>query len=349
MGIKYKDILIDYREPVNVKQLKGTTVGLDAYVLIYQMLARVRMAEQGGQEFSYQGNVTSHLIGIFARCVHLLENDIKVCAILDGPPPVFKERILKIRAERKKVAEKKRLEALEKEDMEAAQKYAQQTITVDEQILDDTSKLFNLLGIPVVTAVHDAEAQIALMVRKGILNSAVSQDYDTFAFGANHIIRNLTVAQRRTVRGQTVTVMPEQFYLEKILTGLEISREQLILAGLLIGTDFNSGVKGVGPKTALKLVKKYKSIEEITPIIMKDHMKEGYSWEHYFETEPNIIMDYFMEPPYQDAGDLQYEKIDKKVLTEFLVQDRGFSKENVKNRLKRVLKLQQQSNLSSFF
>jgi len=349
MGIKFKDLFVDYREPVNVKQLKGTTVGLDTYVLIYQMLARVRMAEQGGQEFSYQGNITSHLIGIFYRCIHLLEHDIKVTAVFDGPPPVFKERLLKERAERKKIAEEKRKEALEKEDFEAANKYAQQTISIDEQILNDTEKLFELLGIPVVHAKHDAEAQIASMTRKGILDSAVSQDYDTFAFGANHIIRNLTVAQRRTVRGQSITVMPEQYHLYKILNGLEISREQLILAGMLIGTDFNSGVKGVGPKTALKLVKKYTTLDELSAHIRSTFVKENYTWEHFFETEPEIILEYFQHPPYQEVGELRFNNLDKKGLYEFLVKDRGFSKENVTNRIKQVVKIQQQSSLSSYF
>ena len=84
MGIKFKDIFTDYKEDVDLKSLNGKKVGIDAYVMIYQMLARVRRAEEGGAEFSYQGNVTSHLIGIFQRCLYLLENGMKVCAIMDG-------------------------------------------------------------------------------------------------------------------------------------------------------------------------------------------------------------------------------------------------------------------------
>lgn len=349
MGIKYKDLFVDYREPVDLKQLKGTKVGMDAYVLIYQMLARVRMAEQGGQEFSYQGNITSHLIGIFYRCMHLLEQDIKVAAILDGPPPVFKEKILQQRSERKKIAEIKRQEALEKEDMEAANKFAQQSISVDDQILQDTETLFELMGIPTVRAVHDAEAQIATMVQKGVINSAISQDYDTFAFGANHIIRNLTVAQKRTIRGQTITVMPEQYYLEKILNGLDITRDQLILAGILIGTDFNTGVKKVGPKTALRLVKTYPDLNSLSEHILTNFIKDDYKWEHFFETEPDIILDYFKNPPYNEIEELKFENVNKKELYNFLVKDRGFSKENVMKSIKKVVKVQQQASLSSFF
>ena len=349
MGIKFKDLFSPYKEEVNLKSLNGKKVGIDAYVMIYQMLARVRRQEEGGAEFSYQGNITSHLIGIFQRSLFLLENGLKVCAIMDGPPVSMKEKILQDRANRREEAQKLRQEALEEEDMEAADKYAQATITVTEQILEDSKRLFSLLGIPVVTAVHDAEAQIAQMVRKGVLDACVSQDYDSFAFGAPYVIRNLTVSQRRIIRGKTITVLPEQYYLDKILSGLEVTQDQLILAGMLIGTDFNNGVKGVGPKTALKLVKEYPTIEKIKPHIEAKFTEGDYSWDYYFPVEADEIMSYFQNPPYNDAQNLKFGKVDSKGITKFLVDERGFSPENVENRLKKVLIMQRQSSLTSFF
>lgn len=349
MGIKFKDLFSPYKEDVDLKSLNGKKVGIDAYVMIYQMLARIRRAEEGGAEFSYQGNVTSHLMGIFQRSLFLLENGLKVCAIMDGPPVSMKERILQDRANRRQEAERLRQEALEEEDMEAADKYAQATVTVTEQILDDSKRLFSLLGIPVVTAVHDAEAQIAQMVRKGVLDACVSQDYDSFAFGAPYVIRNLTVSNRRIIRGKTITVLPEQYYLEKILSGLEITQDQLILAGMLIGTDFNNGVNKVGPKTALKLVKEYPTLEKIKPVIETKFSADDYSWDYYFPVEPDEIMSYFQNPPYNDAQNLKFGKVDSKGVKKFLVDERGFSPENVENRLKKILKMQRQSSLSSFF
>lgn len=349
MGIKFKDLFSPYKEDVNLKGLNGKKVGIDAYVMIYQMLARVRRAEEGGQEFSFQGNVTSHLIGIFQRCIYLLENGLKVCAIMDGPPVSMKERILQERASRRQEAERLRQEAMEEEDLETADKYAQAAISVTEQILDDSRKLFSLLGIPVVNAVHDAEAQIAQMVRFNVLDACVSQDYDSFAFGAPYVIRNLTVSQKRMIRGKTITVLPEQYYLDKILTGLEITQDQLILAGMLIGTDFNNGVKGVGPKTALKLVKEYPTLEAIKPHIEAKFTADDYSWDYYFPVDPDEIMSYFKNPPYNDVSDPKFGKVDSKGVTHFLVEERGFNRENVENRMKKVLKMQRQSSLSSFF
>jgi flap endonuclease-1 len=349
MGIKFKDLFTEYKKEIDLKTLNGKKVGLDAYVLIYQMLARVRMAEQGGQEFSFQGNVTSHLIGIFQRSLYLLENGMKVCAIMDGPPPVMKEKVLKERSKRREEAEKLRQEALDEDDMEAANKYAQASVSVTEQILDDTKKLFNLLGIPVITAVHDAEAQIAQMVRNNTLDSCISQDYDSFAFGAPHIIRNLSVSQRRLIGGKTIVVTPEQYYLEEILTGLNISRDQLILAGLLIGTDFNNGIRGIGPKTALKLVKEYPTLEVLRPHIEEKFITGDYSWDFYFPTEAEDIMEYFKNPPFDETKEIKFNRVDQKAITEFLVDERGFNADNVANRLKKIMKMQKQSSLTSFF
>lgn len=349
MGIKFKDIFIPYKEDVDLKKLTGKKVGIDAYVMIYQMLARVRRAEEGGAEFSYQGNVTSHLIGIFQRSLYLLENGMKVCAIMDGPPVSMKEKILQDRAKRREEAERLRQEALDEEDLEAANKYAQATVTVTEQILDDTEKLFSLLGIPVVKAVHDAEAQIAQMVRHNVLDACVSQDYDSFAFGAPYVIRNLSVSQRRIIRGKTVTVYPEQYYLEKILNGLGISRDQLILAGLLIGTDFNNGVRKVGAKTALKLVKEHPSLTQLKALVEEKYSFDDYSWDYYFPVDPEEIIAYFQEPPYNDVPDLKFGKVDVKGITEFLVTERGFNPKNVESSLKKIIKMQRQSSLSSFF
>ena len=348
MGIKFKELFSPYKEDVTFKDLNGKKVGIDAYVMIYQMLARVRIAEQGGQEFSYQGNVTSHLIGIFQRSVRLLENGLKVCAIMDGPPIQMKEKILEERAARRQEAERLRQEAIDEEDMETANKYAQATVTVTEQILDDTKNLFTLLGIPVITAAHDAEAQIAQMIRNNVLDSCVSQDYDAFAFGATHVVRNLTVSQKRMIGGKSITVLPEQYYLQKILSGLDITREQLILAGLLIGTDFNDGIKGIGPKTAYKLVKEYSTLETLRPRVEEKYISNEYTWDYYFPVEAGKIIDYFQDPPFTEMTKVKFGKIDKSAITDFLVKERGFNPESVESRLKKVLKMQKQSSLSSF-
>lgn len=351
MGIKFKKLFYDFREQLNLKtDLKGQILGLDIYIMIYQMLASIRRMEEGGSEFSYEGHVTSHLIGLFSRMIFLLENDIKPVAVFDGIPPDFKAITLEKRAASKKIAQEKREMALEVGDLASAAKYAQATVSITENILEDTKKLFDHLGIPYLTAIHDAEAQIALMNQKGIINASASQDYDTFVFGAPRVIRNLTIGQQRRSGGKMITVVPEQYYLKNILNGLDINREQLIYAGLLIGTDFNDGVKGVGPKTALKIVKQYQTLDEIKEFVQAKYVTEEFPWELYFQVEPEEIVDYFLNPPYTEVKELKFDqKINEKSLIEFLVEERGFNKNNIEIRLKKILKRQQQSSLSSFF
>jgi flap endonuclease-1 len=336
MGIKFKDLFYDYREPLNLKvDLKGQKLGIDAYIMIYQMLSAIRRMEEGGTEFSYEGHVTSHLLGIFRRSLFMLENGTKPVAVFDGPPIDFKALTLEKRAEIKKEAQQKYEMAMEAGDLSRAAVFAQATVKITDEILDDTKRLLELLGIPHITAAHDAEAQLALMTKKGFLSAAASQDYDTFVFGSPRVVRNLTISQQRRRGGKIVKIVPEQFYLKKILAGLEINHKKLIYAGLLIGTDFNDGVKGIGPKTALKIVKQYDKFDEIKEFVQKKYVNEEFPWESYFPVEPEEIIDYFQNPPYIEVDDLKFEKVDKNGLLEFLVEERGFSKENVVNGLKK--------------
>lgn len=351
MGIKFKDLFIDYREPVNLAQMKGEVLGIDVYVQLYQMLARIRRVEDGGGSFSHGDTVTSHLIGLFNRSVYMLENGLKLVGVFDGPPPDFKQATLAERSARKKEAVEKREAALEAKDMEGAAKYAQQTVSITDEIVADTKRLFDLLGIPYVTARHDAEAQVAVMTSNGLLDAAASQDYDTFLFGSPRVIRNLTVSQQRRRGGKTVTVVPEQFHLKTILDGLNLTREQLILVGMWVGTDFNNSVKGIGPKKALKLVQDHPTLAETLAVLETEHATEERPMDYYFPTDPQVVFDYFVNPPTEPVtkDDLKYGRLDKKGLVEFLVDDRGFSKDRVESRIQKLVGQQRQKSLSSFF
>ncbi|MHA2340025.1 MAG: FEN1 family endonuclease, partial [Candidatus Hodarchaeales archaeon] len=185
MGIKFGDLLDDIREPLKLRDLKGKHVGIDAYVVLYQMLARIRPDQNDALALTdAQGRTTSHLQGLLNRTMSLIDQGIKLVYVFDGEPPEFKKKELAKRSERKKKAEEEYKIAMEKEDFEQARKFAQQMVSIDDQILDDAKKLLELLGVPFLTAKHDAEAHLAVMAKKGIIDAAASQDYDTFLFGA---------------------------------------------------------------------------------------------------------------------------------------------------------------------
>ncbi|MFW9927821.1 MAG: flap endonuclease-1 [Candidatus Thorarchaeota archaeon] len=351
MGIKFGDLFDDIREPLKLKDLKNKRVGIDAYIVIYQMLARIRTDEGAGEGLTdSQGRITSHLQGLFTRTLALIDEGVNVVYVFDGPPPDFKTAELRRRTERKKKAEEEYQRAIEEEDLERAKKFSQQTITIDEQIINDSKRLLDLLGVSYLTAKHDAEAQLAMMAQKGYIDAVASQDYDTFLFGAPLVVRNLTISKTRMIRGQIRTVVPEKISLEKALSTLEISREQLIHMGLLIGTDFNDKIPKIGSKTAEKLVKEHKDWNSLIQHVSSNYLKEDQTINDYFSSaSPKTIIDYFLNPPYNEDFSLDFSaRADIKGIIEFLVKERDFNEERVTKQLSGLAKKQKQTSLKSF-
>ena len=96
---------------------------------------------------------------------------------------------------------------------------------------------------------------------KGDADLSASQDYDSILFGTPYLVRNLTISGKRKIPGKDlfVDVVPEIITNENVLNSLNFSREQLIQVAILIGTDYNpGGIKGIGPKKAIEIVREGK-------------------------------------------------------------------------------------------
>ena len=237
-------------------------------------------------------------------------------------------------------------EALERGDYARARVVAQRTSILTPKMVDDSKKLLSLLGIPVIEAPQEGEAQSAYLVRQKKAWASASQDYDSFLFGCPILIRNLTLSGRRKLPHQDryVTVNIEMFRLQDLLQTLDITREQLIDLAILLGTDFNpDGVKGVGPKTAYKLIKKHGNLETILEKETKVQLDVDYE----------AIREIFLNPVVTDKFDLHFSTIDVEGVVEFLCEERGFNKERVLNAVVRAKKGQQKSlqqrRLDAFF
>src|SRR5213078_795277 len=138
-----------------------------------------------------------------------------------------------------------------------------QTTRLTDEMIEQSKRLLDLLGIPTVQAPGEGEAQASAMARAGQAYAAASQDFDSLLFGSPRLVKNLAISGRRKLPRKEVfvEVHPEEISLETTLTNLGISREQLVDMGLLIGTDFNEGVRSIGPKKALALIKKHGALE----------------------------------------------------------------------------------------
>src|SRR2546428_8948304 len=315
------------REQTTLKALKGASFAIDASIEIHQFLALVR--KRDGTLFTdRQGRVTSHLIGLLTRTSRLIADfDMKPIFVFDGRPNTLKRGTIEMRREARKKAEVEYVEAVSNKDYAKAWSKAVMTGRVTGSVLDDSKHLLTLMGIPWLEALEDAEAQASYMAAKGDVWAVGSKDYDCLIYGDPVLARYLTLTGREWLPAQRRSrpLVPELIKLSENLALLGISREQLVDLAILVGTDFNQGVKGKGPKTALKLVRGHSSMEKM-PEEIRSKLTEDLNSVRQVFLKPRVLEKYTlkMSPPSRDG------------LVEFLSGERGFNRERVERLTERL-------------
>ncbi|CAG2112559.1 unnamed protein product, partial [Medioppia subpectinata] len=246
------DICPEAIREVELKSLFGRRIAIDASMSIYQFLIAIRNRDQLLTNDS--GETTSHLIGLFYRTIKLLEMGIKPIYVFDGKAPQLKGGELTKRADRRKEAENRLAEAVEEQDLENISKFNKRVVRVTRQHNDDCKKLLQLMGLPVIESPSEAEAQCAQLCKEGLVYATATEDMDGLTFGSPRLIRNLTSANNEKVK---------EYSLDKVLEGMELSHNQFIDLGILMGCDYCDSIKGIGGKKGLELIKSFGSIEEI--------------------------------------------------------------------------------------
>ncbi len=329
MGVNLRDLIPgEARREVELRALKGYVIALDTYNMLYQFLAAIRQPD-GTPLMDRLGRVTSHLSGLFYRTINLVEEGIKPVFVFDGRSPEMKAREIEERVRRKEEAARKYRQAIEAGRLEEARKYAQATARLTGEMVEESKRLLRAMGMPVVQAPEEGEAQAACMARWGDAWAAGSQDYDSLLFGAPRLVRNLAITGRRKLPGRDeyVEVKPEVIELDALLKSLGITREQLVLIGILLGTDFNpGGVRGYGPKTALRFVKSVGDVEKALKAIQAQ--------------EPGVdvrrIFEYFMNPPCTRDYKIEWRRPDEAEIKRILVEEHDFNPERVERALERL-------------
>ena len=328
MGVNLGDLVP--RTKVDLKTLSGKIVAIDAYNALYQFLAIIRQPD-GTPLKDRSGKVTSHLSGLFYRTCNLLELGIKPIYVFDGIPPEMKEAEIRRRSKIKEEAEVKYEKALREGRIEEARMYAQMTSRLKDYMAEDSKTLLSRMGVPWIQAPSEGEAQAAHIVKKGDADYCASQDFDSLLFGAPRLLRNLTISGRRKLPRKNVyiEITPEVVEMSRTLKELGITRDQLIDLGILVGTDFNpDGIKGIGPKTALKLIKKHGSLERALESI-KDAK---------FPVDPKKIKEFFLHPKVTDNYTLIWKNPNVEDIIDFLCGEKDFSEDRVRKALQRAIK-----------
>ncbi|MHA1737448.1 MAG: flap endonuclease-1 [Candidatus Heimdallarchaeota archaeon] len=349
MGVTKLGELFAERQIVSFDQFSDKSVAFDGNNILYQFLTRIRQSD-GSLLTDEKGNVTSHLSGLLYRVTRIIESGIKIVFIFDGKPPEEKSKEILKRKTKKKEADVAYQEALDRGDMVLAQRYAQRTARLTSPMIKDASRLLNLMGVPVVHAPSEGEGQAAYMAKSGDVYASCSQDYDSLLFGTPKLLRNLTVSGKRKLPRKNiyVEVKPELIDLEHSLKIINLTHDQIIDIAILLGTDFNPngiGVSGIGPKTALKLIKEHENLESILKLPKMSEAKIDFDIDN--------IRKIFLEPAVTKDYNLSWSDPNVEGMIEFLSEERGFSEARVRTAVAKVLKKSEekkkQPTLDTFF
>ncbi len=326
MGVQLGDIVP--KRKIELEELRGKVIAIDAMNSLYQFLSIIRQRD-GEPLKDSKGRVTSHLSGLFYRTSNLVELGIRPVYVFDGEPPKLKSKTLETRRVIRAEAEKARIAALKAGDIAEARKQAQRAARLTDVMVGEATTLLDHMGIAWVQAPGEGEAQAARLVQRNDAWAAASQDYDSLLFGAPILVRNVAITGRRKLPGKDVyiEVVPEITELQELLEKLGINRRQLIAVGILIGTDYNAGIKGIGPKKALELVKKYGSIKEIASRLGEK-----------FEVDPLEVEKIFLKPNTTDKYELKWREPNPDGIKEFLCEEHDFSESRVQTGIDRLLK-----------
>lgn len=277
-------------EPQTLEALAGSVIAVDAHNWLYKYLTTTVKFTRNDVYTTADGEEVANLIGAVQGLTKFFEHDITPVFVFDGTPTDLKAAEIESRRADREVAEEQLAAAQERGDEIAAARLQARTQTLTDVIHETTRGLFDRLDVPYLEAPAEGEAQCAHMARHDPeIEFAGSDDYDTLLFGAPVTLRQLTSSGD-----------PERMPLDASLEEHGLTWEQLVDVGLLCGTDFNEGIDGVGPKTAVAAVKEHgdiygvladrgesiEDVDEIRALFRHPQVTDAYSIDG--ELEPDI-------------------------------------------------------------
>lgn len=341
MGIKQLSKLIKEKCPRGVVSRKynyfgSSKIAIDASLCIYQFLIAVR---SDGMNLGFNDEATSHIIGMFYRTIKMVEAGIVPVYVFDGKAPAMKVEELKKRLERREKADKLFEIATGLENKEEMVKQEKRKVKVEQNHVDDCRRLLKLMGIPYITAVSESEAYCSFLCKQGAVKAVATEDMDALCFGAPYLLRNLNASQAKKLD-------IDEYNLNEILKGLDISMNAFIDLCILMGCDYCDTIKGVGYKRAFEFIKKHGCIEEILKS-KKFEIPNNFDYlgaRSIFKELGNI-------------GEVENFKIDfdnmsVDGLVEYLCKEKGFDEKRVRSGMERIIKTKGrgvQKKISDFF
>ncbi|KAF8367096.1 crn-1 [Pristionchus pacificus] len=344
MGIKDLSKVIADHAPSAIKEVEmksffGRKVAVDASMCLYQFLVAVR--SDGSLLQTADGETTSHLMGIFYRTIRMIDNGIKPVYVFDGKPPDMKSGELEKRAQRREDTEKQLKEAEEEGNAEDIQKFERRLVKVTKSHNDEVKQLLRLMGIPVVEAPCEAEAQCAELVSSGKVYGTATEDMDALTFGSNVLLRNMTASEAKKLKVKEIN-------LARVLEGFEMTNEQFVDLCIMLGCDYCGSIRGVGQKKAYELIKKYGTIEAVLENLDTAKYPPPADWP--FKRAREL----FITPDVKKGSEVElvWKEPDVEGVVAFMCGEKAFEETRIRNSLAKMSKGRQaasQGRIDSFF
>lgn len=387
MGIKGLAKLLSDEAPdcireVDFKSLHGRKIAIDASMAIYQFLIAVRSGGPNQQAMmltNADGETTSHIQGMFNRTIRFLSEGMKPVFVFDGKAPNMKSGELEKRRQKRRKAEEDLKKAAEEDNKEEMDKHSKRLARAGRKENSDCQKLLRLMGVPVVMAPMEAEAEAAALCKAGKVYATGTEDMDALTFATPILIRKLTFANQ-SAKGAQIQSMNYK----RAIEGLGLNHDQFVDLCILLGCDYCDNIKGIGPKTALKLIREHGSIEKILPVVKdipkytvpknwipedaeKDENEttddeEEKDDEAKKDAEPTekptpayvLARDLFHNHEVDTDVELKWKEPQREELTKFLVEEAGFNPERVNTQIDKLFKAhtsnrKPQARMDSFF
>jgi len=239
--------------------LHGRKIAIDASMAIYQFMIAVRTGNQTNPSAmltNEDGEPTSHIQGMFNRTIRYMTEGIKPVFVFDGKPPDFKSGELLKRREKREKAQAALKTAEEEGNVEEQDKQSKRLVRAGQKENKDCQRLLELMGVPVVLAPCEAEAQASSLAKAGLVYATGTEDMDALTFATPVLLRKMTFANASKSTVQSMSYA-------KAVEGLELTHDQFVDLCIMLGCDYCDSIRGVGPKTALKLIKQHGDIENI--------------------------------------------------------------------------------------
>ncbi len=317
MGIKNMLKFLNVNYPDTIKKINNTDfnkkfIAIDASIILYQVVIAIR--NSGADMINSQGEITSHILGLFNKTINLLKMNIIPIYVFDGKPPEFKSKVLNNRRDIKQKAYEKLSEDITEDEKI---KYFKRTVSISKKQINECIELLELMGIPYIEAPEEADSQCAELVKSGIADGVLTEDMDIMTFGATKIYRNLTSYKKDNM----------MICMDDVLKSLNLNYEQFIELCILFGCDYNEKIRDLKPEEIFSYYSQYKNIPETLNLMKSNNVKLPDM------TDYLLIKNYFMNPPVIKIDKMELKKCNITALELVLVNKYGLIKYKIQNKL----------------